>query len=406
MWLLFGVLVCNGEVQTSSFQDRAAWVIDGSRLRVTVLQGGGHVGEIVLSNAGTPNPLWVPSRRTIDPDRYVSSTHERLYGGGPAARLASGLMGHNVCFPFWGNPTAAEYAAGMTYHGETGIARWTEVKSTSDSLTITAALPESRTRFTRTVRIAGQVAWFDEVAENESAWDRPVGWCEHVTLGAPFLEREVTVIEASLTRGEAYGHELNWPVGSDQHGAIDLRHVRKQATRLVNSFLVDPSREWGFFTAFHPRYRLLFGYAFRRADFPWLNVWEANNEEMVVRGMEFSNTPIHGTTKALVERPKLFGLPTFEWLDAKSRLAKRFCAFAILVPDGFRGVANVIVRGDEVTIVERETGRTLVVQSVIPPAARGLREGLLPPKLVSRSRRPADPTRMDPPVAGPMGVDR
>jgi hypothetical protein len=360
--LLFGVWACNGEVQTTRFENRAAWTIDGSSLRVTILQWGGHVGEIVLKNTDTLNPLWVPPRRTIDPDQYVSSIHERVYGGGPVARLASGQMGHSLCFPFWGNPSASEYAAGMTYHGETGITRWLEVRISPDSLTITTALPESRTWFTRTVRVAGQVVWFDEIAENESAWDRPVGWCEHVTLGAPFLEREATRIDASLARGEAYGRELSWPLGADQQGTVDLRRVRRQATRLVNHFLVDPNREWGFFTALHPRNHLLFGYAFRRADFPWLNVWEANNEEMIVRGMEFSNTPIHGTTKALVESPKLFGLPTFEWLDARSKLAKRFCAFSVLVPAGFRGVADVIVSGEELIIVERETERRLVVR--------------------------------------------
>jgi hypothetical protein len=36
----------------------------------------------------------------------------------------AGLIGHNLCFPFWGNPSDTEYKAGMTFHGETGITRW------------------------------------------------------------------------------------------------------------------------------------------------------------------------------------------------------------------------------------------------------------------------------------------
>jgi len=51
------------------------------------------------------------------------------------------------------------------------------------------------------VRVEGQIAYFEESGENLSRWDRPVGWCEHVTLGPPFLEKGVTVIDASLTRG-------------------------------------------------------------------------------------------------------------------------------------------------------------------------------------------------------------
>ena len=349
-------LAAYGQSRAGRFQGRSAWVLENDRMKVTVLEWGGHVAEIVLRD-GRANPLLVPARPTIDPDQYVPEKHEKLYGGGPGARLSSGQVGHILCFPFWGNPSRTEYAAGMTYHGEAGIAKWKREASEDDVLKLTVSLPESRTRFTRAVRLAGQVAWFDEAAENESTWDRPVSWCEHVTLGPPFLAREGTVFEASLADGEAYGHELKWPTGSDRQDKIDLRQVRAQNTRLVNHFLVDPKREWGYFTAFSPSMRLVFGYVFRRADFPWLNVWEANDGDLLARGMEFSNTPVHGTTRELVEHPQLLGRPTFEWLEARGRLTKRFAAFSIRVPEGFRGVADVLVGGDEVTIVERDSGR-------------------------------------------------
>jgi len=360
--LVLCMFVCHAEVRAGRYKGRSAWVIDRPHMRVTILEGGGHVAEIVLKDAGGLNPLWTPSRPTIEPDQYVPSKHEEFYGGGPGARLSSGQMGHNLCFPYWGNPSEAEYKAGMSYHGEAGITRWKRLEDVNGALTVTAAFPESCTRFTRTVRLGGQVVWFDEVAENESAWDRPGGWCEHVTLGPPFLEYETTSFDAPLTRGEAYGKEFSWPLGTDPQGTVDLRHVRRQPTRLVNHFLVDPGREWGFFAAFNPRSRLLFGYVFRRAEFPWLNVWEANNDKLLARGMEFSNTPVHGTAKALMKTQQLFGSPAFEWLDAKSKLAKRYCAFSVLVPEGFRGVADVLVHGEALTIVEKDTGKKIVVR--------------------------------------------
>jgi len=270
--------------------------------------------------------------------------------------------GHSLCFPFWGNPSDSEFAAGMTYHGETGIVWWKQVAAEANSLKVSAELPESKTRFTRTIRVGGQVVWFDETAENESAWDRPIGWCEHVTLGPPFLERGVTLFDASLTRGDAYGQEFKWPLGTDENATVDLRHVRQRGPVLVNSFLVDPDRDWGFFAAFHPAKQMVFGYAFPRADFPWLNVWEANDDTQLARGMEFSNTPVHGTMKALIKPPQLFGVPAFEWLDARSRRRKRFCAFSVRVPERYNGVAGVAVRGEELTIVERESDKQLVIR--------------------------------------------
>jgi hypothetical protein len=127
----------------------------------------------------------------------------------------------------------------------------------------------------------------------------------------------------------------------------------------VDNFLVDPAREYGFFAAFHPRFKLLFGYIFPRKSFPWLSIWEANNPDMLTRGMEFSNTPTHGTMKALVRSPELFGVPTYEWLDAKGKITKRFAAFSVRVADGYKGVADVRVAGQKLEIVERETGQAI-----------------------------------------------
>ena len=65
----------------------------------------------------------------------------------------------------------------MTYHGENLIVRWEEVRSSSDSLVITALVAESRLRFTRTIECRGDAVLFESVAENLSAWDRSVAWC-------------------------------------------------------------------------------------------------------------------------------------------------------------------------------------------------------------------------------------
>ncbi len=357
--------ICFGETRLIRFQNRDAWSIDSQNLRVTIVQSGGHVGEIVLKEADALNPLWIQNRPTIDPLQYDAPRDEKTYGGGAGARLMSGLMGHNLCFPFWGNPSASEARAGMTFHGETGVVKWRQVSATPDTLVIAADLPESRTSITRTVRVRGHVAYFEETATNESAWDRPVGWCEHVTLGAPFLEKGVTMLDASLTRGRANGdasaNESLWPEGRAE-SKIDLRTVRNiDRSAFVNNFLVDPSREFGYFTAVNPGKKLLFGYVFPRRDFPWLNIWEANNAEMLTRGMEFSNTPVHGTMKALVQEQRLFDTPTFDWLDAKSKLTKKYCAFSVHVPDGFQGVADVRVEAGGLRIVETGTGRVIAL---------------------------------------------
>ncbi|MEO7652252.1 MAG: hypothetical protein ABIZ80_17445 [Bryobacteraceae bacterium] len=352
------------QVKTSRFHDRDAWVVEGPKLRVTMLQSGGHIAEVSLKDAGSVNPLWIQKRPTIDIEQYVASKHEKLYGGNRASRLMSGLAGHNLCFPYWGGPTPAEAKAGMAGHGETNVLRWKQAKAPAEGFTTTVDLPESRTRLTRTLRVDGQVVWFEETGENLSAWDRAIGWCQHVTIGPPFLEKGVTIVDASVTRGrfrgDTSGKEFVWPAGEEGGKRIDLRTVRNlPESGFVNNFMVNPSRKLAFFGAFNPKYKLLFGYIFPRAEFAWLNVWEANNADMFTRGLEFSNTPVDGTAKALMEQPKLFGLPTFDWLEGKSRITKRYAAFSVRVPDGYKGTADVRLRERKLEIVEQGTGKIL-----------------------------------------------
>lgn len=354
------VLQLTAGVTNGQFQNRPAWTIQNGKMRLSVLHSGGHIGEIALEHPGSVSPLWIQSRPTIDADKYQASKHAAIYGGGSGARLMSGLMGHNLCFPFWGDPSPEEAAAGMTFHGEAGIVPWRQVASGDDFLTVGAQFPESGTSFTRTIRLNGQIAQVEETAHNDKAWDRPVSWCEHVTLGPPFLERGVTEIEATVTRGRADGKtgEFQWPSGMAET-KIDLRKVRDlpESQGYVNHFLVDPKREYAFFTAFHPKRHLVFGYVFPRAEFPWLNVWESNSPGMLTRGMEFSNTPVHGTMKKLVQTPELWGVPTFEWLDAKSDLKKRFWIFSLEVPNGFQGVGDVKFNDGRITVEEMTTSR-------------------------------------------------
>jgi len=361
------------QVRSARAHDRDVWQIENHQIRLTVTQVGGHIAELVLKRTNEVNPLWVQARPTIEPTDYVREKHEKLYGGGSAAKLLSGLIGHNVCFPYWGNPSESEYQSGMTFHGETGIVRWRSIGEKNEGsglqLSIAADLPESRIRFSRTITLnaSDPIAYFESRAENLTALDRPVSWCEHVTVGPPFLKPAVTLFDASLTWGRNVEGGLEkgfeWPAGLAEI-AIDLRTMRNiTRSGFVNTFLVDPKREFAYFTAVNPEQRLLLGYLFRQAEFPWLNVWEANQPAaqdqpaMLARGLEFSDTPTHGSLKAMISVPKLWDVPAYEWLNAKASLTKRFCAFSTNLPDSFEGVEAIRVGERILEIVERHRGR-------------------------------------------------
>jgi hypothetical protein len=209
-----------------SFRNRPRWTIKNADIRVSVMRSGGHIAELVIQGTPDLNPLWAADRPTIDSDQYDPAIHGATYGKGPEAKLLSGLLGHSLCFPNWGDPGKAENAAGMTYHGETNIVWWEEVQHSDDSLVVSALLPNSLLRFTRTLRCVGQSLTYESAAENLSVWDRPAVWCEHVTLGPPFLEPGISRFEASVERGfrtdEDSRAAFPWPEG---HATVTCNFV-------------------------------------------------------------------------------------------------------------------------------------------------------------------------------------
>lgn len=351
------------------FCGRAAWTLETQYLRITVLECGGHLAEMILREGERVNPLWTQSRPTIDSDIYDPATHGAVYGSNPESRLLSGLAGHNLCFPFWGPPSPAEFAAGMTFHGETNIRRWHLLEENPEEMCLEVILPQSAMKMRRRIGCRGYALHCESEATNLSTWDRPFAWCEHVTIGPPFLESNAIRFDASLTKGfvtgDGSGPTLAWPLGfgrSPESRNFDLSTFSDRSHQdLVNSFLVDPCRELGFFTAFQPRFDALFGYVFPRADFPWLNIWENNSEHLQARGMEFGNTPHHGTIKTLIGSSDRWGVPVYEWLDALSSVRKRFVAFLCPVPHDFRGTADLRLLGQALQITERGTARTFEV---------------------------------------------
>ena len=345
----------------ASFSGRAAWRIETESLRATLLECGGHLAEVVLKQGAGINPLWIQSRPTIDSDKYDPAIHGDIYGRSSESRLLSGLAGHNLCFPFWGDPSPAEFAAGMTFHGETNIRRWQLLEESPDGMILKVELPQSAMKLRRCWRAHGHALHCESEATNLSTWDRPFAWCEHVTMGLPFVESASVRFDASLGKGfitgDSLGKQFRWPQGislCSERPDFDLTSFSKHAHKdLVNSFLVEGSGEWAFFTGFNRHFSLLFGYVFPRIDFPWLNVWESNDERIQARAMEFSNTPHHGTMKTLIRAPHLWDVPAYEWLNALSTVRKRFIVFLHPVSSEYRGTADIRVTPDTLEIVER-----------------------------------------------------
>jgi hypothetical protein len=327
-----------------TYRGRRAATIENSAVRVTVLDHGGHIAEIADTQTGI-NPLWTPPWPSIEPFAFDPAIH-RDYGGGADAKLLAGIMGHNLCLDLFGGPSDEEAAAGMTAHGDGSIAPY-EIREAGHGLAMRALLPLAQIRVERHVELYGRAIRIREIVENLAGVDRPIGWTEHVTLGPPFLEKGVTEFRASATRSKTFetafgaadylqqGAVFDWPLAPRIDGGVaDLRVYTDAPSSSAYTAHLMNGRDPAFFVAFSPTSQLAIGYVWKPADFPWMGIWDENcsrtrspwNGKTLTRGMEFGVSPFPESRRAMVERGRLFGAPTFRWLPARSRLEVEYWA--------------------------------------------------------------------------------
>jgi hypothetical protein len=321
------------------FQNRRAVQIESDSVRVTVLVEGGHIAEILHKPSGV-NPLWTPPWPSIEPSTYDPVAHPG-YGGDAESKLLAGIMGHNVCIDLFGGPTAEEAAAGVTVHGEASVLPY-RIETENGALVARVEMPLSQMAFGREIRLADSGVEIIETVENLGAWDRPIAWTQHVTLGPPFLETGKTRFEANAGRSRTFegefgnlfprGVDFDWPLAPLRDGGTyDLRTFsdRETSAGFTTHLMKD---ETAYFIATSAG--ISFGYIWKRADFPWLGIWEENrarqtapwNGVAITRGMEFGVSPIPESRRQMIERASLFGIPTYRWLPAGGKLAARYAA--------------------------------------------------------------------------------
>jgi len=329
------------------FHDRRAHAVENSELRVTVLEGGGHIAEIFQKVAGV-NPLWIPPWPSIEPAAFHVGSYS-VYGSSLEARLLAGIMGHNLCLDIFGGPSAEEAAAGLTVHGESSVARY-EIVEQEGGFQMHATLPMARLSIERTIQLQGERVRIRETVRNLCAFDRAIAWTQHVTLGPPFLEKGATEFRSSATRSRAFeapfgahdyltpGAEFDWPMAPlEGGGSADLRTFSNApASSAFTAHLMDPLRADAYFLAFSPRFHLMFGYVWKQADFPWMGIWEENlsrnsppwNGQTIARGMELGVSPMPETRRQMIDRGRMFGVPVYRWLPANSRCDVEYWAVA------------------------------------------------------------------------------
>jgi hypothetical protein len=299
-------------------------------------------------------------------------------------------LGHFVCVDGFGPVSREEQAAGMPGHGEAHRVPWELTSSDRTgamlSVQFTARLPLVQEIFRRTIRIVDgeSVVYVESELESLLGFDRPVNWGEHATIGGPFLEQGKTVTEMSARRASTRSYaseavdppdhhnladdkEFTWPMAPTAAGGLADVRVAPTITPVMDqtTSLMDATRRLVYVVSLHPGKHALFGYVFRREEYPWTQMWDwyPGGGERSSRGVEFAVQPYDLPRREVIQSNSMFGTPTYRWLPALSKIGSSFLMFYTRTPDGFTRVDDVVLTNGTLTIEDRAAGKTIVLSA-------------------------------------------
>src|SRR5262249_47222981 len=139
--------------------------------------------------------------------------------------------------------------------------------------------------------------------------------------------------------------EFAWPVAPTATGETTDVRIAPLVTPVMDqtTSLMDQSRRLGFVASFHPEKRAIFGYVFRREEYPWPQIWDNSPGagRSSSRGMEFATEPFDLPRRDVIQTNAMFETPTYRWLPAYSRITSSFVMFYTRTPDGFTRIDDI-----------------------------------------------------------------
>lgn len=288
----------------------------------------------------------------------------------PANNKAGAVyQGHFICAGRWGEPSAGEMAAGIPTHGEPANIDWqlNENDETGLAMQTTAHLEGLHVQRKMQMDKELAVCHVTETITNINPLGRLYQLVQHPTIAAPFLDA-ATIIDCNATVGFNYlhGHEplkhiVNWPVViDDKNYVFDLR-APQQNYNSVFSFIVDPKDDYGWITAYSATYDLVLGYLWSRNDYPWINLWQHfENDIIKYRGLEFGTTGLHQPFNEIItdNNFEVLNERTVAYIDAGEPVKKAYSFFLVPVKN-FNGVERIGINNGMISIIEKNSGNSI-----------------------------------------------
>jgi hypothetical protein len=381
------------------WRGRHAIRLSNEEIELTALNGGGHIAEFrFVPDAGRSqaNMLWESPWEGAMPGTLQARRLAGKYGPKGVGEFLVSYTGHALCLDYFGMPSGDEVGQGLPLHGEAAGQNWRVIHGAARSgatlATWRVKLPSAGLAFERELALGKgeSVAVFHESVTNQRDADHYFHWVQHVTFGAPLLDPECSRVFLSGSQAKTWplgyegkslasaDREFYWPnAPREREGTADLSiPFAERGTGFVVSVLLDVNRTIQFVAALNWQLGLIFGYLFRREDFPWVAVWEENcardyapwKGTTQARGMEFGTTPMPIGKEAIFLAGQLFDTPGWKRIPSRATQTVVYAAFLAEVPKSWRGVQDIQIEKNTLVITGSGGGEKVTI------AARGISE--------------------------------
>lgn len=381
--------------QSIRWKGREAILLSNGVVKLTVLTGGGHLADFrFIAEKGLPskNVFWEAPWVTVDPSDDRLQKFTKAYGPIEIGKFLAGYTGHALCLDYFGAPSGAQAAAGLSIHGEAGVKNWNVMQpaNTKDAgCRWNVRLPRARVEFEREIRLGNgeSVVYVEERVHNERTTDHVCNWVQHATFGPPFLSDTECTLATSARRGMtspsgyedcsllAKNHEFLWPHApheGDETSVVDLRDpFSAKGYGFVAGVQMDRQRKAQYILAVDWKLRLGVGYCFRQQDFPWMAIWEENcarqyspwNGCSQARGMEFGTTPMPSGPNETFPEGELFDIAGSCLIPANGVRKARYLIFLVTIPTEINSIENVEAEGDAIRFYDTHGNASLSISA-------------------------------------------
>lgn len=287
----------------TTWRGRPALHLTGDGLEAVVSLTGAQLA-CIRRPGDALNPLWQPTWTTADDP------------------LLAVIVGSNPCIDRFGPPWPGEH---KPVHGEAGVRQWSTSQE-GDEAVFRTTLPQAALAVERRFRLVGdRLELTTDVRPLAGQQPRAIEWCEHTTLGDPFMDG--AQITAGITSVEPMPGEAPGPC------TVAAALAFPPAGAPARGDIYTAPVQQGWYRATNPRLGRTLEVTWDPAAFPWLCLWTQHCTRLAppwsgrerARGMEVSTKPFPEGKPPASRAQTWLGRPTTCVVPASKRITFRWC---------------------------------------------------------------------------------